>query len=156
MDIPIVTYTQAMRIADMYSMDDIQVAIAKIVHTIPPGPPQDLDTAILRLAFVAEFPKHFTKSVAIKVFTQASLIHYRPTAYHIMLLIPHPAFVALMMLYREGIRDPDTASRTQKHGPGSWLDREFDRFAFKDSSPKSQLRWALEYTATRDRVAGAG
>ena len=139
MDIPIVTYTQAMRIAVKYSMDDVQAAIAKVVPLIPLQPQQSLGPAILRLAFVAEFPSHFFKNVAIKAFTDASSIDHHPTADHLGPLMPYPAFVALMMQYREGLGNPEkgiwkiyigrycSALSAQER----WLDEEFGRFGFK-------------------------
>ncbi len=119
MDIPIVTYARAMRIAVKYTMDDIQLAIVKVIELTPPLPPpllsyqgfpsqlsSGLGTAISRLAFVAEFPSHFTKEVAIRAFTQASSINRRPTANDLGPLVPYLAFLALMMKYREGLRNP--------------------------------------------------
>jgi hypothetical protein len=92
-----------MRIAVKYSMDDIQVAIVKVIQLFSRVPLQNLKTAILLLAFVAEFPSYFTNDFAIKVFTDASSIQYRPTADDLEPLMAYPAFVALMMKYREGL-----------------------------------------------------
>ena len=129
-----------MRIAAKYAMDDVQVAIAKVIQLIPPPPPPHsypqsplgLSTAILRLAFVAEFPSHFPKSVAIQVFIQASSIDYRPTADQLGPLMPYPAFVALMMQYRELLHNPDTAKYIkQTNGTPPWLNNGFGHFGFK-------------------------
>ena len=121
-----------MRIAVKYAMDDVQVAIAQF---IPSQPQSDFGTAILRLAFVAEFQSHFTQGAAIQVFTQASSISHHPTADHLEPLMPYPAFVALMMRYREGLRHQGTASwTTQLTGKSdriSWLNQEIGRFRFK-------------------------
>ena len=135
-----------MRIAVKYAMDDIQVAIAKVIELTPPHPPQGLSTAILRLAFVAEFQSHFTRGVAVQVFTQASSIDHRPTADHLEPLMPFPAFVALMMQYREGLRDKNTAPWNGRRGDcNSWLDQELGHFGFKGSSLRvqrpSDWRW---------------
>ena len=128
-----------MRIAAKYAMDDVQVAIAKVIQLIPPPPPPiyplptplGLGTAILQLAFVAEFPSHFSKAVAIQVFIQASSIAYRPTADQLEPLMPYPAFVALMMQYRELLQNPDTAKNIkQANGNPSWLNNGFGRFGF--------------------------
>ncbi len=131
-----------MRIAVKYAMDDVQVAIAKVIQLIPPHPPSHpqsytlpaLGTAILRLALVAEFPSHFSKGVAIQVFTQASSIDNvcRPTAHQLEPLMPYPVFVALMMQYREELHNPDAAKRIKQHnGTPPWLDHAFGRFEFK-------------------------
>ena len=145
MNISIVTYTQAMRIAVKYSMDDVQVAIAGVIQTIPSQPLQHLGTAILRLAFVAEFPTHFFPYVAIQVFTHASSIDHYPTADDLEPLMPYPAFVALMIQYREALRNPETAIwkklriHSMMHGEYRftiateeyWFKKEFGRFGFK-------------------------
>ncbi len=129
-----------MRIAIKYAMDDVQVAIINVIQLPPPQPLRDLGTAISQLAFVAEFSGHFTPAVAIQVFTQASSIGHRPTANHLEPLMRYPAFVALMMQYREGLRNPDTAPSpwTRREGPSAWLNHEFAGFVFKDSSLKAQ------------------
>lgn len=141
LDIPVVTYAQAMRIAVKYSMDDVQVAIARAIQLIPLQPTQGPGRAILRLACVAEFPNHFFKDVAIQIFTDASSIHHHPTADDLDPLMPYPAFVALMMEYREGLRNPETATwtkwqiyghyRSQNDLQEAWLNQTFGRFRFK-------------------------
>ena len=130
-----------MRIAVKYSMDDVQVAIARVIQLIPQQPQQGPGTAILRLAFVAEFPSHFSKDVAIQIFTHASSIDHYPTADHLEPLMPYPAFVALMMQYREAHRNPETAiwkkltiTERYRTTPGTqeyWFNQEFGRFGFK-------------------------
>ena len=139
-NIPVVTYTQAMRIAVKYSMDDIQTAIADVIPLIPLQPQHDLGKAILRLAFVAEFPSHFFTNDAIKIFTDASPINHHPTAGHLKPLLPHPEFLALMMQYREALSSPETAIwRKQVNVNGflqnstqqKWFNEEFGRFGFK-------------------------
>jgi hypothetical protein len=134
LELPIATYTLAMRIAVKYLMDDVQVAITKVIR-IPPQPRQNLHTEISLLAFVAEFPSYFSKGFAIQVFTKASSISLHPTANDLGPLIAHPAFLALMMQYREGLGNPDGAiwkgpccpMRRQKE----WLDDQFKLFGFK-------------------------
>ena len=131
-----------MRIAVKYSMDDVQAAIANVIHLIP-LPPSSLGigTAILRLAFVAEFQNHFFQDVAIEVFTEASSIVYQPTADHIARLMPYPDFVALMMEYREGLRNPETAPwRKQWISEDNWLVEQFRRFGFKFEEPSPNER----------------
>ena len=137
MNIPVVTYTQAMRIAIKYSMDDIQAAIADVIPLISLQPQQGLGTAILRLAFVAEFPSHFSRDVAIQMFTDASSISHHPTVDHLKPLLPHPAFVVLMMQYREGLSNPDTSiwkrqwpSYVPAYAERKWLNQEFGRLGF--------------------------
>ena len=120
-----------MRIAVKYAMEDVQVAITKVIERTPIHPLKDLSTEILRLAFVAEFPGHFTRRVAVQVFTQASSIDHHPTANHIEPLMPYPAFVVLMMRYREGLGNKDTAPWKGWYHPGSWLDTELEHFGFK-------------------------
>ena len=123
-----------MRIAVKYAMDDVQVAIAQL---IPLQPQLDLGTAIFRLAFVAEFQSHFTRDVAIKVFTHASSIDHHPTADHLGPLMPYPAFVAIMMRYREGLRNQDTSSWSKLgYGSDYWLNQEFGRFGFITPVPE--------------------
>ena len=137
MNISIATYAQAMRIAVKYSMDDVQVAIAGVIQIISPQPPRDLGTAILRLAFVAEFPSHFFQDVAVEVFTHASSIKYQPTAADLRPLMPYPAFVALMMRYREGLSKSNTSRKCEQTVP-SWLHTEFRNFGLKPN-PKRQV-----------------
>ena len=125
-----------MRIAVKYSMDDIQAAIAKVIPLIPLQPQHDLGKAILRLAFVAEFSNHFFKNEAIQLFTQASSINYQPTVDQLEPLLPYPAFVVLMMEYREGLRNQATSPWNRRWGAhqpaeSNWLGEEFERFGFK-------------------------
>jgi len=121
-----------MRIAVKYSMDDIQVAITKVI-LIPPK----LRTEISRLAFVAEFPSHFSKESAIKVFIDASSITYDLTADDIEPLMVHPDFVVLMMQYREGCAKPDKSMWEKSSYPWRtmdaqmWLSQQFTPFGFK-------------------------
>jgi hypothetical protein len=138
-DIPIATFTQAMRIAVKYSMNDVQVAIAKAVGSnLLPG----LHTRIARLAFVAEFPSHFSKDFAIKVFTDASIIDSHPTVDDLEPLIAYPAFIALMMQYREGLCNSDKAiwkktlvrtfsRQMEPMNERMWLNVQFGSFGFK-------------------------
>jgi len=131
-----------MRIAVKYSMDDIQVAITKVI-LIPPK----LRTEISRLAFVAEFPSHFPKELANIVFIEASSIKYDLTANDIKPLMAHPNFVVLMMQYREGCGNPDGAIWKKSHyqtyrgGPmmamdaQRWLNEQFTSFGFKPPMP---------------------
>jgi len=127
-----------MRIAVKYSMDDIQVAITKVI-LIPPK----LRTEISRLAFVAEFPSQFSKELAIKVFIDASSITYDLTADDVQPLMVHPDFIGLMMQYREGRAKPDRAIWERSYyceplGGGMramdaqmWLNQQFTSFGFK-------------------------
>jgi hypothetical protein len=132
LDVPIATYTLAMRIATKYSMSDVQVAITKVIQ-IPPKPRRDLRTEISLLAFVAEFPSYFAKSIAIQVFINASSINFHPTADDVMLLMAYPAFLVLMMQHREGLRDPAQAIwKPYPYGNvQTWLDKKFESFGFK-------------------------
>ena len=116
-------------------MDDVQVAITQVVQLLPLQPRLDLGTAILRLAFVAEFKSHFTPNNAIQVFTQACSIDHHPTADHLEPLAPYLAFVSLMMRYREGLRHPETAVWRSRWGSRAqpWLDEEFGRLGFKQN-----------------------
>ena len=131
-----------MRIAVKYSMDDVLVAIPKVIQ-MPQQPRQDLCTEILRLAFVAEFPSYFSKDLAIRMFIQACSTRLHPTANDLGPLMAHPAFVALMMQYREGLANPDgtiwpgSSFKTDIWGvprlmtAEMWLDEQFEAFAFK-------------------------
>src|SRR5260221_13796646 len=76
--IPISTYIQAMRIAAKYSMDDVQTAIVHVIKSL--SSEQGIGEAIARLAFIAEFPSHFTISFATQGFTRACSLGYYPTA----------------------------------------------------------------------------
>ena len=117
-----------MRIAVKYAMDDVQVAIAQLIPLLPW---LDFGTAILRLAFVAEFQSHFTQDIAIRVFTDASSIDYLPTADHLEPLMPYPAFVALMMGYREGRCCSATPSWQKPLSRCFRLEQGFERLGFK-------------------------
>ena len=131
-----------MRIAVKYEMNDVQVAIVKAIQLDPPQPLQDLSTVISRLAFVAEFQSHFTQDLAIKVFTQASPITHYPTADHLKPLLPYPAFIVLVMKYREGLRNKDTALWPKGYGAENrWLNEELGRFGFIKPVPKARQGW---------------
>jgi hypothetical protein len=123
LDIPVKTYTQAMRMAIKYSMDDVQVAIVKVIRSISPGP--GIGKAIGRLAFIAEFPGNFSSSVAGKIFTKACSMDFHPTADDLKPLMAHPALVALMMQYQEGLSNPGKAiwkeSKSESNPQSGWL-----------------------------------
>ena len=146
-----------MRIAVKYSMDDIQAAIAKFIPLIPLQPQRGPGTAISRLAFVVEFPSHFFDDDAIQMFTDASSINHRPTADHLEPLMPFPAFVVLMMEYREGLRNPKTASwqylvytwGSQDTALQEWLNSKFGGYGFKQKYIKPQFPSALDRLARR-------
>src|SRR5260370_16762930 len=141
--IPISTYIQAMHIAGKYSMDDVQFAIVHVIKTLSSG--QGIGKAIARLAFTAEFPSHFTFAFARHLFTEAYSLDYHPTANDLAPLIIHPAFVALMMQYREGLGNPDNAIWGMPEMPiqsvpwivqpqrpeRQWLDKELQSLGFK-------------------------
>ena len=134
-----------MRIAVKYSMDDVQVAITKVIQ-IPPQPQPSLRTAISRLAFVAEFPSYFSQAFAIQTFRNASAIQYRPAADDIKPLMAHPAFVVLMMEYREGLINPSKPpwatydpylGRYVSTNCDQWLDKQFSSLGFKATGLKN-------------------
>ena len=101
--IPIATYTQAMRVAAKYSMDDVQDAIVRVINSLPSA------LGIARLAFIAEFPGHFHMSTFKEVFVQACSTDRRPSGHDLQPLMSIPHLVALMMHYREGIIQPNQA-----------------------------------------------
>ena len=107
MNIPITTYAQAMRIAVKYSMDNVQTAIIRVINSL--SSKSGVDTAIARLAFLAEFHGHFPKGAIKRVFVQACSKEYRPSGHELRPLMAYPNLVALMMQYREGIIKPDQA-----------------------------------------------
>jgi hypothetical protein len=122
-----------MRIAVKWSMDDVQVAITKVIQ-IPPKPRQNLRTEIALLAFVAEFPSYFSKAFATQVFIKASSILYHLTADDVKPLMAYPAFVVLMMQYREGSRTNEGAIWMGCPYYGQeymWLDKQLQSFGFK-------------------------
>ena len=127
-----------MRMAVKYSMDDIQVAITKIIHSVSGG--QGITKAITRLAFVAEFPGYFSGPFAIQVFIDACPIIYHPTADDLKPLVAYPAFVSLMMQYREGRTNPDGAIwkniRLQYDYKWKWLG--------PNSTSRSEKCWLVE------------
>jgi hypothetical protein len=138
LNIPINTYTQAMRMAIKYSMDDVQAAIVNVIPSILPG--LGIGKAIARLAFIADFPGNFSSSVAEQIFTKACSMGFHPTADDLKPLMAHPALVALMMQYREGLSNPDQAIwKRSKPGPNppsmapwQWLHM------------RQEQRWAIE------------
>jgi len=128
-----------------YSMDDVQVAITKVIQCIPVG--EGVTKAIALLAFVAEFPTYFSGPFPIQAFMKACSINYRPTADDLRPLLPYPNFLALMMQYREGYRDRNNAPWRSANlnydvdweglapaarfaGEGPWLVEEFKLLGF--------------------------
>jgi hypothetical protein len=92
------TYCNAMRIASRYGMDDIKVAITRVItHMSSPG----IGQAAGRLAFMAEFPAHFSLSLAGDVFLQACPLSSTPSADDLKPLMAYPVLVAAMIKYRE-------------------------------------------------------
>jgi hypothetical protein len=55
-----------MHISDMYGMEDIQTAIAKVLTRA--GKPKDLDVAFGRLLLCSEFPAYFKDGVILGLF----------------------------------------------------------------------------------------
>lgn len=87
-----------MRAAVKYTMEDIQMAITRVITHFPsPG----IDQAIGRLAFMAEFPAKFSVSLAGDVFLQACSLSSTPSANDLKPLMTHPALVAAMIKNRE-------------------------------------------------------
>ena len=135
--IPVATYILAMRIAVAYLMDDVQGAITKVIQSISP-PRFSISKAIELLAFIAEFPSHFSKGHAVQVFMSACSIDVYPTTYDLKPLLVHPDFVILMMQYREGLRNPEQAKWAflegglrDARGPRPWLNGQFEGLGFK-------------------------
>ena len=127
-----------MRIAIKWSMDDIQLAITKAIQIRP----RPLRTEILRLAFVAEFQSYFSQDFAIEIFTNACSLKYHPTANDLRPLMAHPAFVVLLIQYREGRGNYDAAiwnvrrcgkdgRPVQRMDAETWLTEQFTSFRFK-------------------------
>jgi hypothetical protein len=117
-----------MRIAVKYLMDDVQVAIIKIIHMSP-----QYRADISRLAFIAEFPSHFSQPFAVQVLISASSVTYDLTAADVKPLMAYPAFVVLMMNYREGVGNPSRAiwMRHPSRELYAWLNKQFESFGFK-------------------------
>jgi len=132
-----------MRIAVKYAIDDVQVAIARVIKKASALACFYPREAIAQLAFIAEFPSHISKDVAMQVFTEASSIRFHPTAGDLKPLMAFPNFIALMMQYREAHSNkstPNTATcltmlgrdgRMKKLEAKVWLDRQFESFGFK-------------------------
>jgi hypothetical protein len=87
-------------------MDDVQVAIVRVIKSLSL---HQVGKAIAQLAFIAEFPSHFSKGVFRRVFVQACSTYQRPTGPELKPLMAFPNLVALMMQYREGVIQPDRA-----------------------------------------------
>jgi len=132
-----------MRIAVKYAIDDVQVAIARVIEMTSALGILYPREAVAQLAFIAEFPSHISKDVAIRVFTNASSIRFHPTAGDLKPLMAFPDFVALLMQYREAHSDKSASNtatcltmlgrdgRMKKLEATIWLDRQFESFGFK-------------------------
>ena len=123
--IPIATYTQAMRVAIKYSMDDIQNAIVHAIKFDLSGPRSSKAQAIARLTFMTEFPDHFSGYFARELFTEVCSIDYHPTGLDLRPLMAYPALVALMMQYREGL------SSKEERYTHYWLNEKIESLGFK-------------------------
>ena len=134
--IPVTTYILAMRMATKYSMDDVQGAITKVIQSIsPPRLTFGIDKAIERLAFIAEFPSHFSRDDAVHAFIRACPTSVYPTTHDLKPLRNHLDFVVLMMQYREGLRNPSQAQwmlmGVITRDVMAWLNSEFEALGFK-------------------------
>ena len=99
-----------MRIAVKYSMDDVQAAIVRVVNS-----QSGLGNAgIAKLAFLAEFPDHFSKGAIEGVFVQVCSKNYRPSGHDLGPLLAYPNLLALMMQFREESSKPNQAIWDEK------------------------------------------
>ena len=98
--IPIRTLLSAMRIASKYDMEDIKMAITRIITNMTSA---GIGQAIERLAFMAEFSTHFSVSLAGDIFLQACSISSTPSANDLKPLMAQPRLMAAMIKNREGM-----------------------------------------------------
>ena len=96
--IPVRTLLSAMRIASKYEMEDIQMAITRIITNMTS---LGIGQAIERLAFMAEFSTNFSVSLAGAVFLQACSISSTPSANDLKPLLGQPTLIAGMIENRE-------------------------------------------------------
>lgn len=124
-------------------MDDIKVAITRVITNLhSPG----IGQAIGRLAFMAEFPAHFSVSLAGDVFLQACSMSSTPSADDLKPLMAHPALVAAMIKERESTLRNQLQTHQPSYGwstvhesvpaPASqmeaWLQEELRSFGFPE------------------------
>ena len=96
--IPIRTYCGAMRVAARYSMEDIKIAIPRVISKLPsPG----IGQAVWRLAFMAEFPAYFSVSLAGGVLLQSCSLSSTPSSDDLKPLMGYPALIAAIIRKRE-------------------------------------------------------
>jgi len=141
--IPIRTYFSAMRVASKYGMEDIQIAITRVITHLPsPG----IGQAIGRLAFMAEFPSHFSLSLAGDVFLQVCSLSSTPTVDDMKPLMAYPVLVTAMIKSREGtLRSqlrprslmrrcgvPACAKAPPPPRMGGWIQKELRSFGFTE------------------------
>ena len=109
-----------MRLAVKYSMDDVQKAIVRVIHSLP------FESKIAPLAFISEFLPEFPNGFFKKVFVQAcSTGDHPPPGDDLEPLMAFPNVVSLMMTYREGVIQPNRALwDLNESGASDWLDRQ--------------------------------
>lgn len=133
-----------MRIAVKYSMDDILNAVITVISFDSFRTGSKEVRAIARLASMAEFPNHFSRDTVVRAFIDACSIKFHPTAHDLEPLMAHPAFVALMMQYREGLGNSERAIwERNAHwsardgqpifmGPQTWVNEQFRSLGFNE------------------------
>ena len=96
-----------MRTATKYLMDKEQAAIVRVIGSrrFLGG----ISEPIAILCFIAEFPEHFRKDFALKVFLKACSTSYYPSSGDLELLMVYPHILVAMMKYREGKLKPAVA-----------------------------------------------
>jgi len=98
-----------MRIAVKYSMDDILNVIVTVISFDSFRTGSSEARAIVRLASMAEFPHLFSRDTVVQAFIDTCSIRFHPINYNLGPLMAYPAFVVLMMQYREGLGNPEQA-----------------------------------------------
>ena len=108
--IPIRTYCGAMRVAARFSMEDIKIAIPRVISKLPSP---EVGQAVWRLAFMAEFPAYFSVSLAGGVLLQSCSLSSTPSSDDLKPLMGYPALIAAIIRKREAMLKKQMQS--QKH-----------------------------------------
>ena len=143
--IPVPTLLSAMRITSKYNMEDIEMAITRIITNMTS---LGIGQAIERLAFMAEFSTHFSVSLAGDVFLHACPLSSTPSGNDLKPLMARPGLIAAMIKNRESMLrsqletelrpispqglswDPPVSPRPPGPQLEAWLLEELDSFGF--------------------------
>lgn len=123
-----------MRVAIKYSMEDIKIAITRVIEKLPSP---ETSQAIRLLALMVEFPAHFSVSLAGVMLHQVCSPSSTPSADDLKPLMVYPALATAIIINRDSmlktyLRPDFYKPPVPAPGTKEWSQKELKSFGFSE------------------------